>query len=74
MPLVKICIEDAPALRASDRLALSKQQTANIRKEEILCYKTVLAMSEKYIDALYYNEMFHYAACWNAAAAGDSIH
>ena len=29
----------------------------------------VLAVSEKYISALYYNEMFYSAACWNTAAA-----
>ena len=26
-------------------------------------------MSEKYIDALYYNKMLYYAACWNTADA-----
>ena len=28
-------------------------------------------MSEKYIDALYYNEIFYSAACWNISAAVD---
>ena len=56
--LAKICIEEDPEARASYRLALSKQQTAKRRKEEICRDKTVLAMSEKYIDALYYNEIF----------------
>ena len=46
-----------------------KQQTANISKEDILSDKAVLAVSEKYIDALYYNEMFYSAAFWNTAAA-----
>ena len=31
----------------------------------------VLAVSEKYIDALYYNEMFYSAECWNNADAFD---
>ena len=42
-----------------------KQLTAKIRNEYILPDKTVLAASEKYIDALYYNEMFYSAACRN---------
>ena len=28
-------------------------------------------MSKKYIDALYYNEMFYSASCWNTTAAVD---
>ena len=31
----------------------------------------VLAMIERYIDALYYNEMFYYAECWKTDAAVD---
>ena len=69
--LAKIYIYDALVACAADQLALSKQQTANIIKEELLRDKTVLAVSEKYIDALYYNEMFYSAACWNTAAAVD---
>ena len=30
-----------------------------------------LLCGEKYIDAIYYNEMFYFAACWNTAAAVD---
>ena len=45
--------------------------TTKRRKEELLCDKTVLAVSEKYIDALYYNEMFYSEACWNTAAVVD---
>ena len=48
-----------------------KQRTAKISKEELLCDKMVLAVSEKYIDALYYNEMFYSTACWNNAYAVD---
>ena len=58
-------------MHASDRLDLSKQLTARIIKEEILSDKTVLAVSENYIDALYYNEMFYSAACWNTSASVD---
>ena len=43
--LVKMCIEDAPAARAADRLALSKQQTAHRSKEKLLCDKPVLDVS-----------------------------
>ena len=28
-------------------------------------------MIERYIDALYYNEMFYYAECWKTDAAVD---
>ena len=41
------------------------------RKEDPLRDKTVFGVSEKYIDALYYNEMFYSAAYWNIAAAVD---
>ena len=61
--LAKMCIEDAPAVRAADRLALSKQQTAKRSTEDILCDIAVLDLSKKYIDALYYNEMFYSEAC-----------
>ena len=44
--LVKMCIEDAPEERAVDRLDMSIQLTANIRKEEILRDNMVLAVSE----------------------------
>ena len=69
--LVKICIEDASEARTDDRLALSKQLTANIRKEDLLCDNTVLAVSEIYIDGLYYNKMFNSVVCWKNAAAVD---
>ena len=46
-------------------------EQVNIKKEELLRDKMVLAVSEKYIDALYYNEMLHYAARWNTAAVVD---
>ena len=72
--LVKMCIKYVSVARASDLLALSKILTAKIRKEEILCDKTVLAVSEKYIDALYYNEMFYSMACWNTDTAVDRVH
>ena len=52
--LVKMYIEAETAARADDLLGLSKQQTAKRRREEIFRDKTVLAVSEKYIDALYY--------------------
>ena len=71
MSLVEICIKDAPAARASDKLDLSKQRTSKISKEDLLHDKMVLAVSEKYIDALYYKEIFYSAACWNTAAAVD---
>ena len=48
-----------------------KQQTEKISKEELLCDKTVFSVSEKYIDALYYNEIFYSAVCWNTTAAVD---
>ena len=60
--LVKICIYYAPAARADDQLSLSKQRSANRRKEYILRNTTVLSVSEKYIDALCYNEMFYSVA------------
>ena len=47
---------------------MSKQQTENRRKKDIHRDKTVLAVSEKYIDALYYNEMFYSTDCCNTAA------
>ena len=43
--LVNMYIEDAPAARAADRLALSKQVTTKRRKEELLRDKTVLDAS-----------------------------
>ena len=67
--LAKIYIYDALVACAADQLSMSKQRTANISKEELLRDKTVLAVSEKYIDALYYNEMFYSAACWNTSSA-----
>ena len=67
--LVNMCIYDASEARASDWLSLSKQRAAKIIKEELLHDKTVLAVSETYIDAVYYNNMFYSAAGWNTAAA-----
>ena len=46
--------------------------TTKRRKEELLCDKTVLAVSEKYIDALYYDEMFYSVVCCNTADAVDT--
>ena len=66
---MKMCIDDAPAARAADRLDISKQLTEKRSKEELLSEKTVLSESEKYIDVLYYNEMFYSGLCWNTAAA-----
>ena len=53
--LVKMRIEDDPEAHATDRLDLSKQRSTKRRKEEFLRDKTVLAVSEGYIDAFYYN-------------------
>ena len=58
-----------PVALADDRLDMSKQQTAKRKKENILFDQTILDVGEIYIDVLYYNEMFHYAMCWNTAAA-----
>ena len=58
-------------MRSADRFDLYKQRTSKIRKEELIRDKMVLAVSGKYIDALYYNEMFYSAVCWNTAAAVD---
>ena len=69
--LAKICIEDALAACAADQYALYKQQNAKRCKEELFCDKTDLYVSEKYIDALYYNDMFYSVACWNNAAEID---
>ena len=57
--LVKMNIEDYPEARSADLLALSKQKTSGISKEELLCDNTVLAVCKIYIDALYYNKMFY---------------
>ena len=54
---------------ADDQLSLSKQGSAKRRKEDILRDKTVLAVSNKYIDVLHYDEMFYSAVCWNTDAA-----
>ena len=40
--LVKICIEDAPSACVSRQISRAKQLNAKIRKEELLCDKTVL--------------------------------
>ena len=53
--LEKMCIEGAPVAHASGQLAMSKQRTTKKIKKELLCDKTVLAVSKKCIDALYYN-------------------
>ena len=66
--LANMCIEDTPEPRYADQLALSKQLTIKISKEEILFDKTVLAVSEKYIYALYYNKVSYSAECCNIAA------
>ena len=50
---------------------MSKQQNTKRHEEELLFDKAVLAVSEKYIDALYYNEMLSSPACWNTAAVVD---
>ena len=54
---------------AAGQFAMYKQQTEKRRKEEIFRDKTVLYVSEKYIDALYYNEIFYSVECWNTTAA-----
>ena len=56
--LANMCIEDEPSAHSTDRLYLSKQRTENIREEELLCDKTVLSVSENFIDVLYYNKKF----------------
>ena len=71
LSLVKIYIEDTPAACATDQLAMFKQITSKRIKKEILCDKMVLAVSEKCIYALYYNEMFYPADFFNTAAAVD---
>ena len=58
MSLVKICEYDAPAVRSSDRINISKQHTTKRRTEELLRDKRVLDVNEKYIDVLYYIEIF----------------
>ena len=66
-----MCIEDAPASRAAEKLALPFKKTVKRRNKELLCDKMVLDVSEKYIDALYYNVMFYSAEWWNTANAVD---
>ena len=56
--LVKMFYTYVSSASTSDQLALSKQRTSKRRKEELLRDNTALAVSEKYIDALYYNEIF----------------
>ena len=71
MSPVNMCIEYAPEARAADRIAISKQRSTKRRKEYLLHDKTVLGVSEEYIDELYYNDMFYSASCWNTDAAVD---
>ena len=52
-------------------LITDAKRTENISKEYLLSDKKVLAVSEKYIDELYYNDIFYSAACCNTAAAVD---
>ena len=56
--LVQTCIYDVAEACASDRLSLSIELTAKRINEDIPFDKKVLAVSVKYIDALYYNYMF----------------
>ena len=46
MSLVKMCIDCALEDRSGGKLALYKQLTSKRSKEDLLCYKTVLAVSE----------------------------
>ena len=71
MYLEKTCIEYASAARSAEWIALSQQLTSKKSKEYILHDRMVFAASEKYIDELYYNKMFNYAACWNSADVVD---
>ena len=62
--LLIVAREDAPSQRLIDQTSLSKQRAHKRRKEELLLEHNMNKASEKYIDALYYHEMFHSVACW----------
>ena len=53
--LAKMCIEDAPSVRAAEQLGLYKQQTTKRRREYLLRDKTVLNVSLKKL--MYYITM-----------------
>ena len=69
--LLITAMEDAPSVRVNDREALAKQRAAKRRKEELAREHALECASEKYIDAIYYNEMRRSAACWRTCAAVD---
>jgi hypothetical protein len=70
--LITMAARDYQSELAVDRADLAGQRAAKQRKEELAGEKGREKASEKYIDALYYHEMWGSAACWNTMQKVDS--
>ena len=71
LTLLTMAREDAKETRMYDQDALMQQRKEKQRKMEIMKEKGLKKSSERFIDALYYFEMFGSAACWMSSRAVD---
>ena len=62
--LIIMAMEHSPVSRNSDRLLLSKQRDAKMKKEKIAHELGMKNATEKYIDSLYYYDKYGSSACW----------
>ena len=61
-------MELSSQVRADERDALEKQQEKKRVKNEAMLKRRLHAATHKYVDKLYYREMYDSAACWRTCA------
>ena len=60
-------MKDAPATRKENTMLLSRQCKAKKMKEDMIKKMGLEKATEKYIDAIYYFNMYKSDACWKSA-------
>eukprot|EP00957_Ditylum_brightwellii_P206554 15348982-Ditylum_brightwellii.AAC.2 len=63
---------DAPSVCKKDQCVLLKQCAAKLCKEELFQEKQLNKVTEEFIDALYYHDMYNSAAFWKSTAQVDN--